>query len=165
MGNLVYSPTGFIHLITAVIALITGTAVLSLKKGTKLHIKIGYVYVISMIIVNGTAFMIYRLFDGFGIFHIAAFINLLTVIAGMTPLLLRKPKNGWLDIHLAFMYWSVMGLYAAFVSEVLTRIPESPFFGTIGIATTTIMIIAGIAFYMKKDKWENTLIERSQKDF
>lgn len=164
MENLVYSATGFVHLIAAIIALITGTLVLSMKKGTDLHIKIGYAYVISMIIVNGTAFMIYRLFGGFGIFHIAALISLLTVVAGMTPVLLRKPKNSWLDMHLAFMYWSVMGLYAAFVSEVLTRIPESPFFGTIGIATTIIMIIAGIAFYMKKDKWENTLKERSRKD-
>lgn len=157
MENLVYSPTGFIHLIAAVIALITGTLVLSLKKGTKLHTKIGYVYVISMIIVNSTAFMIYRLFNGFGIFHMAALVSLLTVIAGMIPVLLRKPKKNWLDIHLAFMYWSVIGLYAAFVSEILTRVPETPFFGTIGIATTIIMIVAGLAFYMKKDKWGNIL--------
>lgn len=161
MGNFVYSPTGFIHLIAAVIALLTGTLVLSLQKGTKLHIKIGYVYVISMIIVNGTAFMIYRLFDGFGIFHIAALVSLLTLLAGMIPVLLKKPKKNWLDMYLAFMYWSVIGLYAAFVSEVLTRIPESPFFGTIGIATTIIMIVAGLIFYMKKDNWENILKERS----
>ena len=150
---IIEKPVGFIHLVSAIFALISGTMVLALQKGTSLHRKIGYVYAISMIIVNVTAFMIYRLFCGFGVFHIAAAISLATIIGGMVPILLRKPKS-WLTLHLSCMYWSVMGLYAAFVSEVLTRVPETPFFGMVGIATGAIMLSAGVYFYFAKPRWK-----------
>ena len=54
-------------------------------------------------------------------------------------------------IHL--MYWSVVGLYAVFAAGVLTRIPETPFFGMVGIATGTITIIGGIFIRINKAKW------------
>jgi len=144
---------GLIHLLSATVALITGTWVLIDKKGTNRHKKIGYIYFVNILILNITAFMIYRLFGGFGIFHIAAIVSLATTLAGMVPVF-TKPKN-WVSYHFSFMYWSVMGLYAAFASEVLTRVPESPFFGMVGIATGAIMITAGIVFHFKKDKWTN----------
>lgn len=153
MQNIVYSPTGFIHLIAAIISLITGTAVLAFKKGTNLHIKIGYAYIASMLVVNITAFMIYRLFGGFGIFHYAALLSLATVIAGAVPAVWRIPENDWIDLHFSFMYWSVLGLYAAFASEILTRIPETPFLGMLGYATGGIMFLGGAYFYWKKDQW------------
>ncbi|WP_138432093.1 DUF2306 domain-containing protein [Fodinibius saliphilus] len=158
MNYLVQDWIGSIHLITAILSLITGTAILGLKKGTSLHIKIGYLYVGSMLGVNITAFMIYRLFGGFGIFHYAALISLLTVVLGFIPALLKKPKEGWLELHFSFMYWSVIGLYAAFVSEMLTRIPDTPFFGMLGIATFTIMALGGGYFYWKKNQWSETFL-------
>jgi uncharacterized membrane protein len=147
-------PIGTIHLLSSVISLAAGTVVLILQKGTVLHRKIGYVYATGMLVVNGTALVIYRLFDGFGIFHYAALLSLLTLVGGMVPVLLRKPENSWLNIHFSFMYWSVMGLYAAFASEVLTRVPETPFFGMVGIATGIIMTAAGVYFYYGKHRWE-----------
>lgn len=154
---IIEKPVGFIHLVSAILALISGTTVLALHKGTTLHRKIGYVYAISMIIVNVTAFMIYRLFGGFGIFHIAAVISLATIVGGMVPILLRKPDS-WLSLHLSCMYWSVMGLYAAFVSEIFTRVPETPFFGMVGIATGVIMFLAAAYFYNAKPRWEKITI-------
>lgn len=100
-----------------------------------------------MLVVNITAFLIYRLFGGFGVFHIAALVSLCTTIAGMVPVLWRKPEGGWLSLHLSFMYWSVMKLYAAFASEILTRVPDSPFFNMVSLATGLIMSIGGIYFY------------------
>lgn len=111
---------GALHLITSIIALITGTMILSMKKGTDTHIKVGYVYAGAMVGVVATAFLIYRLFGGWGIFHWAALVSSLTLAGGMIPVLLRKPES-WLSLHFSFMYWSVMGLYAAFVSESLVR--------------------------------------------
>ena len=64
MEHLVRGTNGMIHLIASIIALITGSLVLILKKGTKIHKQIGYVYVVSMGILILTAFMIYRLFGG-----------------------------------------------------------------------------------------------------
>lgn len=124
-----------------------------MKKGTKRHKQIGYAYVVSMAILLTTAFMIYRLFNGWGIFHYATIASLVTTILGMIPIWTKKPKDSWGLRHFAFMYWSVIGLYAAFASEVLTRIPKSPFFGMVGIATTLIIILGGVFFYINKPKW------------
>lgn len=150
---IINKPIGFIHFVSAIVALCSGTTVLALKKGTQKHRKIGYVYAVSMIVVNITAFMIYRLFGGFGVFHIAAVVSLITIIGGMIPILLRKPES-WLSLHLSCMYWSVMGLYAAFASEIFTRVPETPFMGMVGIATGLIMFSAGGYFYFAKPRWE-----------
>lgn len=130
---------------------------LLLKKGSKLHIKIGYTYITNMLIVNITAFMIYRLFGEFGIFHYAALVSLLTVLGGAIPAIFRIPENNWYDLHFSLMYWSVMGLYGAFSAEILTRIPETPFLGMVGIATTGIMFTGGIYFSCKKEQWQQLL--------
>lgn len=150
----VYSWIGLIHLAASVLALIFGTWILLTAKGTPIHRKIGYLYAFSMSVLIITAFMIYRLFGGFGIFHIAATVSTITLIGGMLPVLLRKPKNNWLGFHFSFMYWSVMGLYAAFVAEVLVRIPQTPFFRMVGIGTAAVMILAYLFFFIYKKKWQ-----------
>lgn len=152
MNYLFHDATGAVHLGAAVIALVTGTWILFTPKGTQRHRKIGYVYFGSMVTLNLSAFLIYRLFGGFGVFHIAALLSLATVVAGIIPVIRRKSKN-WLFAHLAWMYWSVMGLYAAFASEVLTRVPDTPFFGMVGYATGGIMLVGGYFYYTRSEQW------------
>ena len=53
----------------------------------------GYAYVIAMGIVLVTSFMMYNLFGGFGIFHAMAIISILTILAGMVPVIRKKPKT------------------------------------------------------------------------
>ena len=139
---------GLIHLISAITSLISGTMVLALKKGTSIHKKIGYTYIVSMVISLTSSFMIYRLFGGFGVFHIASILSSITLVLGVIPAIRRKPHNGWRFQHLSFMYWSIIGLYAAFASEVLTRVPETPFFGMVGIASA-LVIITGAVFFKR----------------
>jgi len=146
-----FDSIGLIHLLASILSLIAGTAILLMRKGTQRHRQIGYVYAFGMSIVILTAFMIYRLFGGFGPFHIAAIVSFVTLVLGMLPILYRW--NNWQYMHLSFMYWSVMGLYAAFASETLVRLPAAPFWGTVGIATTAIMVIGGIVFGMNKERW------------
>ena len=153
MKYLVGDTYGQIHLMWSICALITGTLVLIMKKGSKRHKQIGYVYVISMAILIVTAFMIYRLFKGWGIFHFATAFSLIIILLGMIPIWTKKPANKWKYQHFNFMYWSVIGLYAAFAAEVLTRISETPFFGMVGIATGIITIIGGIFIRINKAKW------------
>ncbi|MCX2742982.1 DUF2306 domain-containing protein [Mangrovivirga sp. M17] len=153
MGS--FSNLGWIHLTFAVLALITGTLILILKKATTIHKRIGYVYVFSMVGVNLTSFFIYRLFGGFGIFHFAAIISGATITLGMIPFMYNKPN---LYIHFSFMYWSVIGLYAAFASEILTRIPETPFFWIVGLATGVIFLLGGINFRFKKKIWAKRFV-------
>lgn len=161
-GNFISSEIGFVHLLSASLALIFGSVVLADAKGTVFHRRIGYLYMLSMIVLNVTALMIYRLFGKFGVFHVAAIISLLTLIAGMIPVILRKPQKNWLGMHFGFMYWSVLGLYAAFVAETATRLPiktmfssAKTFFITVAIATALTMIIGEIVFYKKKKTWHN----------
>jgi len=142
MDHIVYSTTGAIHLVFSIAAMIFGAAVLALTKGTVLHKRLGYAYSVSMLGCIVTSFMIYRLFNGWGIFHYMAVVSTVSLIGGMIPAILRKPKDGWLPLHYNFMYWSVVGLYAAFISEVMTRAPwaDMRYFGIamfifFGIAT------------------------------
>lgn len=155
MENLVGDTTGLIHLIASVLALIFGTMVLMIKKGTKSHVRLGYGYVASMVILLITAFMIYRLFNGWGIFHYISLVSLGTLGLGMIPIWIKKPAASWKYLHFSFMYWSVIGLYSAFAAEMMTRIPEAPFYGMVGFATGGIVLIGGIIFGINKSKWKN----------
>ncbi len=160
MDNIVTGATGLIHLISSIIALITGVFVLTTAKGTKAHKQIGYIYVISMIILNITAFMIYRLFGKFGIFHWFAILSFLTLLLGIYPVLVKNFKN-YLLVHFNYMYWSVVGLYCAFCAEILTRIPfiydlpnKGQLFGILtGVSIFIVMTIATIIFVKMKPKW------------
>ncbi|HPW63193.1 MAG TPA: hypothetical protein PLJ13_12925, partial [Cyclobacteriaceae bacterium] len=95
----------------------------------------------------------YHLYGRFGPFHLAALISLVTLLAGIFSVLLRT--KSWLNYHLAFMYYSVMGLYAAFASEVIVRIPGLAFGPAVGIATAVVMITAMIIFQTLSKKWIN----------
>ncbi len=148
------SPIGLIHLIASIIALIAGTWVILTQKGTAIHRKIGYVYALSMTVLIITAFMIYRLFGGFGIFHIAAIISTIALLGGMVPAILRKPEMKWLGLHYNFMYWSVMGLYAAFMAEILTRAPFVKGFTAVGLATLGVMGLANVFYLVYKKRWQ-----------
>ena len=110
-NNIIGNEIGLIHLIASVVALIAGTLILFLTKGTQLHKRIGYTYVTSMTILLITAFMIYRLFGTWGVFHWTALISTLTLICGLVPILTRRPTNNYISLHFSFMYWSVIGLY------------------------------------------------------
>ncbi|MTI23218.1 DUF2306 domain-containing protein [Fulvivirga sp. RKSG066] len=155
-----HSLTGTIHLYSAILAIVFGTYILIAKKGTKTHKKVGFAYVIMMLILNITAFMIYRLFGGFGIFHIAATVSLVTLLAGMIPLI-RKKTNNSIILHISFMYWSVIGLYAAFVSESLTRLPDNPFYAMLGIAIFLTCGAGSLGFKKYKNTWIKTFTNQN----
>lgn len=156
----VVKSAGWLHLIVSILALVFGTWVLITPKGTRAHRRIGYVYAVSMILLIVTAFLIYRLFGRFGVFHVAAIASAVTLAGGMIPAFLRKPKN-WLDLHFSFMYWSVFGLYAAFVAEMAVRLPfrtmfnsSLAFFTTVIISSLATMLVGRSIFFAYKKRWQ-----------
>jgi uncharacterized membrane protein len=163
MYNLINNQIGLIHFIASVLALVFGSAVLLMTKGSKTHIRTGYLYVASMVVLLATAFMLYNLFGKWGIFHYFAVISSCTLLLGMVPIFLRNQIKNWAYLHFSFMYWSVIGLYAALVSEMLTRIPEVPFYNMVGLATAAVMLFGGILFGINKAKWRKMMIEISRK--
>ncbi|NNL33828.1 MAG: DUF2306 domain-containing protein [Flavobacteriaceae bacterium] len=118
MNEIIHSTIGLLHTIAAVLAILFGSIVLLNPKGTTFHKRIGYCYVFMMLFLNISSFFIIS-FGGFSLFHFFAIVSLLTVIAGIVPAL-RRTKN-WFTPHFYFMSWSVVGLYAAFWSELGTR--------------------------------------------
>jgi len=114
---------GGLHTLTAASAMLLGGAVLVGKHGTPRHKKLGYAYVACMSCLNLTAIPIQRLYGGFGPFHFFILLSLLTVVAGIYYPVLGRAKTNWVAKHSAFMYWSYVGLMAAFVNEVIIRLP------------------------------------------
>lgn len=117
---------GFIgqsHLFTALLALVSGAWALWANKGTKGHRAVGYVYLASMLFVNGTALVKYDLSGSFNLFHAAAIVSLATIVGAFaTVIIYRKTRDRRaIAAHGTFMIWSYFGLFAALVAEVFTR--------------------------------------------
>lgn len=111
------------HLAAALLALTSGALVLWARKGTRAHVAAGYVYVASLLYVNGSALAKYDLTGSFNLFHAAAFGSLATVFAGFgAALAFRRTRSAAaIAAHGALMIWSYFGLFAALVAEVVTR--------------------------------------------
>ncbi len=131
------------------VALTSGCVVIVMKKGGPRHRFLGTIYAGSMLGLNGTALMIYRLFGGFGPFHVLALLSLVTVVAGMAAVLRRRPRKNWLEHHAYWMTWSYVGLVAAAVAEITTRVPEAPFWWMVFAST---FIAVGIGRYLIKSR-------------
>ena len=140
LNEIIHSNIGWFHFITAVLAMITGAIIVLNKKGTIFHKRIGYIYVVSMLLLNISSFFLMN-FGGFSIFHFFAIISLFTIIGAMIPTL-RRTKN-WFGYHYYFMSWSVVGLYCAFWSEVGTRFATNiqQFWWLVAVATLLTVFI------------------------
>lgn len=163
LGNFITSNTGLVHFIASLFALIFGTLILVCSKGTSKHKFMGRLYGLAMLVVLVTAFMTYRLFGTWGIFHWTALISSLTLVAGLFPILAKRPTDSYMSLHYSFMYWSVAGVYGAFVSETLVRlpnvvlesgIPNNVFYNMTGIGTALVMGVCVYFFLKLKPVWD-----------
>ena len=153
-------PLGLTHTAAAIVALAAGAAVLLTRKGTRRHRQLGWAYVVSMLLLNVTALMIYRLFGRVGPFHVGAVFSLVTVVAGAAAALgarraraRRNPvdRARALERHYPWMTWSYVGLAAAAVSEIATRMPALrprpgqglAFSVTVAVATVLVLVVGG----------------------
>lgn len=95
--------------------------------------------------VNLTAFLIYELFGGLGLFHWMALVSLLTVLMGYVSARSRSP--GWKVRHAYFMSGSYVGLIAALAAEVLTRTSWLPFYGAVAVASFTVFFLGLVLMF------------------
>jgi uncharacterized membrane protein len=135
---------GKIHLAFAALAIVSGAFIVLRTKGTGTHRRAGWVYALSMLSLNGTAFMLYNLFGRLGPFHLAAAVSLATIILGLIPARRRRPKGSWIEHHAYWMSWSYVGLLAAAASELTTRVPSAPFWGTVVGATLAVVAVGSV---------------------
>jgi uncharacterized membrane protein len=134
---------GVVHSILAAVALLLGVGVLCLRKGTQPHRVLGMLYVLSMLGVNITALTIFRVFGGFGAFHVLALINLAVLLTGFGFAFLKRPRHAWLRYHYYFMSWSYVGLCAAAGSELGVRLPGVSFAAGVIVPTVTVTVLGG----------------------
>lgn len=132
---------GFLHTVVAILAMTLGTIVLIGKKGTKRHKRIGYAYVVSMFLLNATAFGIYN-FGGLSLFHGFAIVSLAALAAGIIPAIRRKTAK-WYRSHFYFMSWSVVGLYCAFWAETGVRFFDMRYFWWVVMLATMLTSLIG----------------------
>jgi uncharacterized membrane protein len=149
------SPLGAIHLAMAFTAITTGGIVLLTgPKGGRAHKRLGWVYLVSMLALNGSALFIYRLLGSFGPFHVAAIVSLAgVVLGGVLAVKAREARKrgdrarraALLDGHYRAISWSYIGLLAALVSETATRLEIARPTGGPGRAFWVAVIVATLA--------------------
>ena len=137
---------GIIHVVASAAAIATGCLVLLLPKGTRYHRMLGFAYVVLMVALNVSALALYRLTGTFGPFHVAAVASLCTVVPGFVFAHLHQP--GWLEPHYFLMTFSYVGLLAAAASEVAVRLPSTPFWGAVVVASGGVGVV-GAAFVFR----------------
>jgi len=94
-----------------------------------------------MLGLNGTALMNYELYGQFGPFHWMVLASLATVVAGFVPAWRKTP--GWIYRHAYFMAWSYIGLMAAAVAEVASRVPGWSFGPSVVISSVVVIVVGG----------------------
>jgi uncharacterized membrane protein len=142
---------GHLHLVSALVALAAGAWVVFTRKGTRTHRRIGWVYAGSMLLVNVTALLIYKLTGVFGPFHVAALVSLAGLVAGVDAARRRSTFN-WLERHYFFMSYSYLGLVAAAIAETATRArfvqmmaggPTPAFWAVVVVASLSVFVVGG----------------------
>lgn len=143
MAFLLHSPVSTVHLLAALVALVTGTASLYLPKATLVHRSLGWAYVGSMGVVLLTAFRIYTLFGRFGIVHWGAVGSAVALLVGVGAAVGRAVVPAWLRWHYVAMGASVTGLYAAFIVESTYRLFPSAYFWWSTLGPGSLVLLLG----------------------
>lgn len=143
-----------IHTALGVASVAAGTVVALQRKGTRRHRVFGWIYVVSMIGLNLTALLMYRLTGAFNSFHATALLSLGTLILGMVPTRARPFAGFFVAGHAYFMAGSYVGVLAATAGEILTRIPGLPFHLGVLVARS---VVCAIGIYIMLDRIPRTL--------
>jgi uncharacterized membrane protein len=131
------------HLGAALAALLAGLAVLLIPKGTPTHRAVGTGYVVALILVNVAALSLHRE-NAFGVFHALAIASLLTIAAGLAPLLLGKRSPGAITFHAFCMTWSYVGLVAAGCGQLTVTVGEELAAWVVPAVILTVLTVGGV---------------------
>jgi uncharacterized membrane protein len=114
-------PLGWVHTVACLIALATGAAGFTTRKGSPGHILNGRVYLGSMVVLNVSALGIYRL-DIFFFPHMLAVLTLVIIAVGWASARLHRPRRFWKHVHLSSMIASYYLLLGGGVNEAFLRV-------------------------------------------
>ncbi|MCA1629930.1 MAG: DUF2306 domain-containing protein [Acidobacteria bacterium] len=141
---------GAAHTLFGLLALGAGGAVLFRRKGTSSHRRLGRVYVLSMVGLLSSSFLIYRLFGRFGPFHVLSVIAFISLAAGFLPAWTRRPRQSWVQRHYQSMSYSYAGLVAATAAEIAVRLPGARFAFSTFLASAVVIVIATLIIQVRR---------------
>ncbi len=121
-------PLLIVHVAAAMVAIASGAAVFALRKGTRWHRRIAYVYVAAMIVTTSVvAFVPATILpfgkSGWGFFHLFILVGFVSSVLGVFGLVQwrRTRQRRWLRMHQIRFAFSYAGLLMAGLSQVATN--------------------------------------------
>jgi uncharacterized membrane protein len=136
------------HIVAAVSALLAGAAVLLRPKGTRMHRRIGTVYVVALVLVNVAALSLHRA-NSFGVFHALAVASLVTLAVGLSPLLLGKRSETVIVTHAYCMAWSYAGLVAAGCGQLAVAVGQNLSAWVVPVVIGTMLTASGVIIFAR----------------
>jgi uncharacterized membrane protein len=136
------------HVVAALSALLAGVAVVLLPKGTHTHRVIGTAYGLALILVNVAALLLHRE-SVFGVFHWLAVASLVTLVAGLSPLLLGKRTPSVIAAHAFCMTWSYVGVAAAGCGQLAVAVGQDLAAWVVPVVIGAVLSIGGVVIFGK----------------
>ena len=115
---------GGLHIAAACAALVIGPVVLVRRKGGRLHVALGRVFVALLLLANVPVLFLYEATGRPGPFHVLAVVSLATT--GLGWLSVRRASQGTrsglgIEAHAALMTWSWIGVATAGLGQLANR--------------------------------------------
>ena len=149
------------HVVAALSALLAGVAVLVLPKGTHTHRAIGTAYVVALVLLNVAALSLHRE-HLFGVFHALAVASLVTLIVGLSPLLLGKRSPTVIATHAFCMTWSYAGLVAAGCGQTAVAVGDELAAWAVPVVIGAVLSIGGVAIFGRVPVTLDRLLDRDR---
>lgn len=84
-----------------------------MRKGTRRHRLVGWIYVGAMVLLILTSFTIFELTGGFGSYHVMSIVSGGTLALAIYFPLRRRHHGGWMEHHYFWIAYSYVGLVMA----------------------------------------------------
>ncbi len=155
------SLTILIHAVCALLALTTGCVIFFNPKRTALHKQLGYIYVLTLTLVDFTGLAMYAIKgSGLNAFHFLAVGNLIALYGSLIAITFKRPHRCWYRFHYYMISWSYVGLVTAALVEALVKSMQSPSVAIVVLLCLTAVVSGGIWIEFKTRHMGNVLPAR-----
>lgn len=144
--------TGAVHMALATLCIVVGLLQLVRPKRGPGHRARGYAYVYAMLVVDGSAMLVFQFTGRFTAFHAGAILNLVCIVLAIVPVLRSPRPANWKLHHYYWISWSYVGLLSAAATQLVVQ--------TVHLATRGQALMASAAATILVSAIGYVLIER-----